>query len=140
MALTTWSAEMLLGVPEMDEAHEAFVALLNQVAEAKDDEFVAAYRGLVAHIERDFREEETLMESIDYPGIRSHREQHARVLASLHQAVPEVMNGNLAMGRKAMEMLPNWFMFHLATMDTALSFALDVKDRQPEAFPDQIAM
>lgn len=66
------------------------------------------------------------MEEIDYPELRAHREQHARVLSALHHVAPHVMNGDLALGREAAELLPQWFLFHLASMDTALAFALDL--------------
>ena len=140
MKLEDWSPDMLLGVPEMDEAHESFLSLLRQVVEAPDTEFPEAFKALIAHIEHDFQSEERLMERIDYPGLRSHREQHARVLATLHQAVPAAMDGKLAAAPKALELLPKWFMFHLATMDTALAFALELKDREAAEGFGQIAM
>jgi hemerythrin-like metal-binding protein len=131
---------MLLGVPEMDEAHESFLSLLNQVVDAPDSEFPEAFSVLLTHIEHDFWSEKQLMERIDYPGLRSHREQHARVLAALHQAVPAVSSGDVAIGRKALELLPKWFMFHLATMDTALAFALELRDREAAEGFNQMAM
>ena len=139
MKLASWSSEMLLGVPEMDKAHESFLLLLNQAAEASESDFPEAFR----HIERDFWAEEQLMERIDYPGLHAHREQHARILETLHRAVPAVLGGDVTMGRKAMELLPRWFMFHLSTMDTALAFALDVSEResdQSDEAPGQMAM
>jgi len=36
------------------------------------------------------------------------------------------MDGDIALGREAVELLPQWFLFHLSTMDTALAFALDL--------------
>lgn len=140
MKSAAWSPDMLLGVPEMDEAHESFMSLLNRVADAPDSGFSEAFNALLVRIEHDFRSEELLMERIDYPGLRSHREQHARVLAALHQAVPAVASGELAIGRKALELLPKWFVFHLATMDTALAFALELKDREAAEGFGQIAM
>lgn len=140
MKPAAWSPEMLLGVPEMDEAHESFLSLLSRVVDTPDSEFPEAFNALLTHVEHDFWSEERLMERIDYPGLRSHREQHARVLATLHQAVPAVASGDLAIGRKALELLPKWFMFHLATMDTALAFALELKEREAAEGFGQIAM
>lgn len=123
---TTWSPEMTLGVPAMDKAHEAFLYQLHCMLELPSEEFPAAFKALTAEMERDFQAEEELMERIDYPGIREHLEQHARVLGSMHQVMPAVMEGNIALGRRAVELLPKWFMFHLSTMDTALALALDL--------------
>lgn len=125
-----WKQDMSLGVPAMDEAHKAFLDELAELLIAPDDGFATAFVALVAKIETDFQEEEALMEDIEYSGIRGHREQHARVLAALHHIVPRVMSGDLALGREAVELLPQWFLFHLSTMDTALAFAIDMNAQE----------
>lgn len=126
MQTIEWSRDMELGVPGIDDAHKGFLKELSGVLTAPDERFGAAFLSLVATVERDFHEEEQLMEEMDYPGLPGHREQHARVLSALHHVVPQVMDGNLALGREAAELLPQWFLFHLSTMDTALAFALDL--------------
>jgi hemerythrin len=131
MPTTKWSAEMVLGVPEMDEAHEAFLAELGELLTTPDEEFGKAFMAMIMRVERDFRDEEDLMEAIDYPGLQGHCEQHARVLGALHHVAPHVMNGDMALGREAVELLPQWFLFHLSTMDTALAFALDTQNLHP---------
>ncbi|HYD94459.1 MAG TPA: hemerythrin family protein [Noviherbaspirillum sp.] len=125
MQSVKWSQEMSLGVKEMDAAHRIFLDELTELLTTPDDKFGPAFLSMVAKIEQDFREEEQLMEEIDYAGIAGHREQHARVLGALHHVAPHVMNGDIALGREAAELLPQWFLFHLSTMDTALAFALD---------------
>lgn len=66
------------------------------------------------------------MKQIDFPTLRSHRERHARVLSRLHHVAPYVMQGDIAPGREAIDLLPQWFLFHLSTMDSALAVALDL--------------
>jgi len=127
MQTIKWSQDMSLGVPEMDQAHKAFLEELTALLTVSDEQFGSPFLSLVARIERDFREEEDLMEDLDYLGITGHREQHARILGALHQIASRVMEGDIALGREALALLPQWFMFHLSTMDTALAFALDVE-------------
>jgi methyl-accepting chemotaxis protein len=93
---------------------------------ASDHEFGSRLFALIVGIERDFREEEALMEDIDFPGLKSHREQHARVLSALHHVIPDVMQGDCASAWRAIELLPQWFLSHLSTMDAALAVALDL--------------
>jgi acetoacetyl-CoA reductase len=121
-----WSPQMALGVAEIDASHRALIAQLAQARSAPDAAFENALQALIVALESDFREEETLMEAIDFPGIRLHREQHARVLAALHQVVPQVMQGDHAQARKAVELIPSWFMLHLTTMDATLAVALEL--------------
>lgn len=130
-----WKKDMALGVPDMDNAHKAFLSELETLLNLPDEHFPQAFVNMVSKVECDFREEEQLMEEIDYPGLQGHREQHARVLGALHHVAPHVMGGDIALGREAAELLPQWFLFHLTTMDTALAFALDVEGAGTTANP-----
>lgn len=138
MQTVKWEQDMMLGVSEMDDAHQAFFADLGELLNMPDDTFGPAFLALVGKVEVDFRDEETLMEEIDYPGLQGHCEQHARVLSALHHVVPHVMDGDIALGREAAELLPQWFLFHLSTMDTALAFALDLDSTN--AMPNPVAL
>jgi hemerythrin-like metal-binding protein len=117
--------EMALGIDKIDSVHRGFLDEMRQVQTAPDEQFADLYLTLVERVERDFREEERLMEEIDYPGLNGHREEHARVLGALHHVTSHVLSGDLAPGREAAELLPQWFLHHISTMDTALAFAVD---------------
>jgi hemerythrin len=127
MQAIKWSQDMSLGVKDMDEAHKEFFEDLTVLLTTPDDGFAPAFMRMISKVERDFHEEEELMEEIEYPGLQGHREQHARVLGALHHVAPHVMRGDVRLGREAAELLPQWFLFHLSTMDTALALALDLE-------------
>jgi acetoacetyl-CoA reductase len=128
-----WSSQMALGAPDIDQAHQAFIAQLAQLLSASDDAFERGLYALIVAMESDFRQEEALMEAIDFPGIRMHREQHARVLSALHHVVPQVMQGDHAQARRVVELIPQWFLFHLTTMDAAMVVALELAGMQAPA-------
>lgn len=119
-----WTAGMALGIPKVDLAHRAFLDRLARMLTMPDDQFGPAFLAMIAELEADFNEEERLMERIDFAGMRDHLEQHARVLGALHHVAPRVMEGDFALGRQAVELLPQWFLEHLSTMDAALAVAL----------------
>jgi hemerythrin-like metal-binding protein len=125
MDINTLSADMVLGIPLFDEAHAALAEQINVLLNGPDDQFEDNLAGLVECLEVDFRLEEQLMDAIDYPATRSHREQHARVLATLHALAP----GDIAAGRKVAALILPWFQVHLATADTALAIALQIAGR-----------
>jgi hemerythrin len=62
-----------------------------------------------------------------------HCEQHARMLSGLHHAAARAMAGDCAAGREALRLLPQWLVFHIATMDQALVAALRRQDAQKNA-------
>jgi hemerythrin len=117
-----WTTEMELGIPLFDEAHQALAEQIAHLQARPDAEFGAGLEALIEALEADFRVEEELMETIDYPDLRNHREQHARVLATLHS----LRGGDLAGGRHAVGLILPWFHLHLATADTALALALQI--------------
>lgn len=126
MQAIKWSEEMSLGVPGMDRAHQAFLAQLDCLVRAPDEQFAAAYLDLIDTLERDFGEEEALMAKIRFPGLQRHREQHARVMAGLRHAEADVRQGKMAPGREVASFLPRWFLGHLKSMDLVLAVALEM--------------
>jgi len=127
MNMQRWSPDMRLGFPRIDAGHEAFLRELERLETVSDERFCAAFQAVISLLESDFREEESVMEEIDYQGAAAHREQHARVLAALHQAAAHTMQGDLALGRHAAGLLGQWFIMHLATQDTALALTLELR-------------
>jgi hemerythrin-like metal-binding protein len=127
MLQTIWLPQMSSGAPALDHLHQAFIEALKNASAAADSEFCARYLTLTERSEHIFRQEDQWMDAIDFAGAKAHREQHARVLAALHNTRLAVLQGDLALGRRmANVLLPHWFAFHLATMDTALAFALQI--------------
>ena len=125
MDVLTWDPAMDLGNPALDEAHQALFAEMMRLIAAPDSELAEGLPLLCDKLERDFREEEDLMEALDWHDVKEHREQHARVLSALHH----VEVGEPGEAREAIMLLPQWFQLHVSTMDRALATALDLAHR-----------
>ena len=128
-----WSPEMVLGIPNIDALHRALVNTLAAVSVASDENFTPLYNVLVDDMERDFYEEERQMEEIGFPDLHAHREQHARVLSAMHHAESNVASGNIAAARDVVALLPEWFTFHVSTMDATLAIAIQLDCAQKDA-------
>jgi hemerythrin len=115
----------------MTEAHGRIRAEASRLAGADDAAFPAGLQAFIAEIERDFFAEEMAMESIDYPGLRAHREEHARLLGALHHIDALVDGGDVGAGRDALALLPHWCCMHELGMDQALLHALRGKTPVP---------
>jgi hypothetical protein len=96
---------------------------IERLSRATDPCFAAGYIALVATLELQLRAEEAALESLNSRALRSHQEQHARVLAALHQAEPQVEAGDLALGREALALLDQWLPLQRASMDVAMLIA-----------------
>jgi hemerythrin len=129
MESMVWSPEMALGNVVIDAAHKDLFEQMFILLSGPDSELDSGLPLLVDQMERDFREEEDLMEGTDFPGIRSHREEHARVLGALHHIIP----GEPLAAREVLQLMAQWFPVHLATQDKALTIALDLAARPKPA-------
>ncbi|MGZ8291380.1 MAG: bacteriohemerythrin [Telluria sp.] len=116
MYVQCWTHAMELGNPAIDAAHRNLFNEMRRLSEAPDSELEQGVARLAAHLERDFLDEEVLLESADDPGIKAHREEHARILGAMHH----VEVGSVAEAREAIRLLSEWFQAHLETMDRAL--------------------
>jgi hemerythrin len=136
MPQTVWWPEIASGLPAMDKLRHDFFASLDGLSAAPDEEFGAGYRSFVTQVEHMFRLEEHWMDDIDFPAFRTHQEQHARALGALHNVHSRVMNGDYGAGREVVDkLLPQWFSFHMSTMDTALGLAMQMAQAEA-ATPD----
>lgn len=125
------SSDISSGVVAMDALHKNFFDALDELSSAIDSEFRIGYDSFIRKVERTFATEEQWMEEIDFPVLKSHREQHARVLSGLHHIRTRVMDGDLALGHDAVErLLPQWFIFHAFTMDAPLATAMQMFGEQ----------
>jgi hemerythrin len=117
----TWMARNVSGM--MNEARRSIATGMERLSHTADDQFADGFTALIADLEASFRDEESVMEALNYPALRSHREQHARALSALHHAQPQVEGGDIGLGREALELLPKWLLLHRSTMDLALASA-----------------
>lgn len=113
-----------LGIAALDEPHRTLLRQFAILPALNDERFQTAFGQLCDTIARDFREEEDMMEAIEFPGIAAHREQHARVLGGLHQSQAALDQGDYGPARRAAVLLPDWFELHISTMDAVLAMAL----------------
>lgn len=99
-------------VRALAHARNGLMAQVRAAASEPDERFPTAFARVVAAIEAAFRHEETLMETIGFPGIREQRRDNALLLNALHHAAPRVEAGELGIGRDALAVLPDLLSLH----------------------------
>lgn len=102
--------------------HRRLDAVLRYALAAQDHDFPRRFAYLAETLEKSFAREEAWMEQVGYPAVRSHREQHARVLSAMHHVHCSLMAGHAGVARKVVNLLlPDWMHLHMETMDAALA-------------------
>lgn len=99
-------------VRALAHARSALLAKVQAAQREPDPDFPVAFTRLVAAIEAAFRHEETLMETIGFPGVREQRRDNALLLNALHHAAPRVEAGDIGIGREVVAVLPCLLSLH----------------------------
>lgn len=131
MALIEKTGVHTVGYDVIDNDHDEFISLLNQLDAVGNADFPALFQQLYEHTEQHFDRENQLMKQFAYPGEIEHKSEHLRVLGEFKQFKTRVDKGMIAFGRSFVrERLPQWFGLHVTTMDSALAAHIKL---QPQA-------
>jgi len=121
METVEWSEALQLDFAPMDTAHHTFVDLLAQAQIATDEALPAAWAALLAHMEKQFGEEDRWMRETGFAAASNHLLQHHVVLNLLREGAAMARNGQLAPVREMAGELAGWFFKHTQSMDAALA-------------------
>ncbi len=116
-----WTASLETGDARLDETHEEFVEMLNQLLATPPSEQLPLYRRFVAHTEAHFAQEERWMVATGFEPDNCHANHHATILETLHAVVPHYESDDPEIITRLAEALVEWFPQHAATMDAGLA-------------------
>ncbi|MCV2369421.1 hemerythrin domain-containing protein [Roseateles oligotrophus] len=125
MSILTWTDALALQQPQIDQTHQEFVVLLNELALAlqTEDSALPVYQRLLAHTEQHFAMEEGFMAATGFAPDNCHSKQHAMVLDVMRQVLVHThAEHDLEPMRNLLPELVNWFPSHAEMMDAALVF------------------
>lgn len=117
------NSKHLLKYDAMDTLHKEFLDIYNSVDCKSCESFIRKLKVLYEHTKLHFKEEEELMDRYNYPTVREHKDEHAKVL---HEIQYFLDRSHSIIGKKLLksyylEKLPEWFDLHLLSMDSDLS-------------------
>lgn len=124
-----WTDALVLNQPQIDQTHQEFVALLNELGEALAQpapDPLPLYARLLSHTEQHFAMEEGWMAATGFAVDNCHSKQHAMVLEVMRQVLAHThATADLAPMRNLLVELVNWFPAHADMMDAALVFHMN---------------
>ncbi|MCB4363927.1 hypothetical protein KIH07_09290 [Hydrogenophaga taeniospiralis] len=121
-----WSPQLQTGDARMDDTHEEFVVMLNELLATPHDQQLPLYRTFVAHTVEHFAQEERWMLATGFAADNCHASHHATILDTLRAVVEHYEQGDTEIISRLAEALVEWFPQHAASMDAGL--ALHMKD------------
>ncbi|MCB1182353.1 bacteriohemerythrin [bacterium] len=123
MSLIKWSDEFIIGDSHIDAQHQRLVDIVN-----KFDEAMRKGRGsrvmneilneLIGYTQEHFADEERLLATADYPGLKAHQAQHRQLLQKIERFQFEFSEGR-RVSSEVQEFLKYWLTSHILRDDKA---------------------
>lgn len=122
----TWGPQFQTGDARMDDTHEEFTVMLNQILATPLRDQLPLYREFLRHTEAHFAQEERWMEATGFAADNCHASHHGTILDTMRAVEEHYLKGDNEIIQRLAEALVEWFPQHAASMDAGL--ALHLKD------------
>lgn len=121
MGFFRWTDELDVGVDAMNDEHKYLISLMNKLnqqheAHKSKDELTLTLRDLVEYTERHFADEEKYMESVGFPGLRTHALIHKDLMEKLRRHQSDFMTSGV-LEPIFFEFLKFWLSAHIRGID-----------------------
>ena len=116
-----WTPALFLGDARMDDTHEEFVTLLNQLLATPPDQQMPLYKAFIDHTVEHFAQEERWMLATGFTADNCHAEEHATILETMRAVVPRSEQGDAELITRMAEALAEWFPLHATSKDAGLA-------------------
>jgi methyl-accepting chemotaxis protein len=117
-----WSNNLSVGVTAMDGHHQKLIGLINRLHTAmrsgQGRQVVGpALDELAKYVVYHFSAEEKLMEKHGHPGLREHKEIHAKLVATVGELQHKLASGQQGLGSEVLVLLKDWLVNHIQGTD-----------------------
>lgn len=124
--MASWSADLELGNPTMDDDHKQLVMLVNELQYSVDtnrrrDVIRAQLEDLMTVADRHFCHEERMMRQAGYPEFRRHKKIHDDLTRDLHTLMRQIASGEGEFTHTTVEWLKGWVGSHIRGEDRQLA-------------------
>ena len=120
----SWNTSYNVGVDSVDKQHRHLVDLINALYGAcldeksvLDETFRNVMKELVEYVMIHFKDEEKIMESINYPGLAAHKQQHELFVKEVLAAVNAYKSGRQFVPNAFVRVLRDWLFNHILIDD-----------------------
>lgn len=122
MAFFTWTEEMSVGIPRIDQQHRKLVGFLNELYEAmhagKGRETLGdVLSQLLLYTKTHFAAEEAAMGAHRFPGLAAHRATHAKMAEKVKGLCEQYRQGTLSSPIQIANFLKEWLARHILETD-----------------------
>ena len=122
MAFIDWSAELSVGVEEVDEDHQKLVGMVNNIhdtvaAGTDPDTLADLLEELISYTSWHFRHEERLMQNYGDPGLFDHKKEHEDLARQATVLYEKFLGGDESVPGMLLPFLKDWLSKHITGTD-----------------------
>ena len=117
----SWSTDLNTGDSRMDETHEEFVTMLNEILATPQDQQLPLYQAFLTHTVEHFAQEERWMLATGFSADNCHASHHATILETMRAVQVHYEGGDTEIITRLAEALGEWFPGHANSMDAGLA-------------------
>lgn len=121
MAPMAWTDSLNTGDARMDETHQEFVDMINQILGTPEDQQLPLYKAFLDHTVEHFAQEERWMLATGFSADNCHAEHHATILETMRVVEAHYLDTDKQIITRLAEALAEWFPGHAASMDAGLA-------------------
>ena len=123
---------MSVKVEEFDEEHKILFGLINDFYDGIKTNpnglnISKLLVGMKAYTKRHFRNEESVMQSYEYPDFESHKKEHDSFLEKMQALEGKFSEGKLIVSFEVTNLLKDWIRLHIQGVDKQYSDFLNSK-------------
>ncbi len=126
MALIDWTADLSVGISEIDDQHQKLIGIINQLHDAMrsgkgNEALEQVFASLVDYASIHFNTEERLMQEHDYPEFFAHRREHDALVQRVVDLRDKLKSGQVMISMETMTFLKEWLANHIKGTDKKYS-------------------
>jgi len=125
-----WKSIYSIGIGKIDNQHKRLIQLATQLEDAVaaknfTSEIGNTLRFLVDYTSYHFKNEEELMEQIQYPELNEHKALHKQLMTDVRQILVDLRNGKNISGVDLVNFLKNWIVEHIEKEDKKIGIEME---------------
>ncbi len=118
----TWTHDLELGIPIIDNQHKELCKYINKLYKAMQNNANKSVledilSGLSSYTESHFKTEEGIFSASDYPETKKHKETHGKFVAKLKDFNTQLSSGHAVLSMQLLEFLKDWLIKHIMGTD-----------------------
>ncbi len=124
----SWDSSYEVGIEKVDKQHKHLVGLTNELYNAclgekgeLEEKFKEVMKELVEYVMIHFKDEEAIMEEIDYPDIAEHKQKHEKFVKEILVSVNAYKNGKQFVPNAFVRFLRDWLFNHILLTDKEMA-------------------